>query len=182
MPTLPVHFRPRAPWGTLGTEWMPHGLDSRPFHLDFERVPPEATERREFQCSTTLESYLVEFYHEILPKFPFPSLAGSPDFCALLASHNSNDVYSVRYSIWVFKWRVTRAMLAWLAALPEDATAQVVLGPPLGQGDEERLAMQLSQATMLSMRDDLIELRVWASIFTEIDDYFRELLMLLACC
>ncbi|KAJ7724259.1 hypothetical protein B0H16DRAFT_327216 [Mycena metata] len=172
-PTLPVHFRPRPFWPTLGTEWLPYGLDSRPFHMDFERVPAEATERREFQCSATLESYLVEFHHDIRPKLQLPSLEGSPDLCALLASHQSDAQDVMIRNIYSFKIRLMHAMLAWLGTMPADAIAQVQLGSGLGRSDEETLAMRLTRSTMLSMRDELIELKVWASIFTEIDNYFH---------
>ncbi|KAJ7724262.1 hypothetical protein B0H16DRAFT_40770 [Mycena metata] len=174
MPTLPVHFRPRPSLAIVDTEYLPHGLDGRPFHLDFERVPPEATERREFQCSAILESYLVEFYHDIRPKLQLPSLEGSPDLCALFASHKSDDQGDMIRAIYTFRTRVMHAMLAWLGTLPADATAQVLL-PDVGTGssDEEILAMRLTTAVMLSIRDELIELKVWASIFTEMNNYFH---------
>ncbi|KAJ7786583.1 hypothetical protein B0H16DRAFT_1446287 [Mycena metata] len=162
MPTLPVHFRPRVSLEIVGTEWMPYGLDGRPFHLDFERVPPDATERREFQCSATLESYLVEFFHDIRPKLHLPSLEGSPDICALFASHKSNNHGEMIRNMLAFRDRVMQAMVACAGTLPADATAQVVLGGGFGSPDEEILAaMRLAAAVIMSMRDELIELKVW---------------------
>ncbi|KAJ7724203.1 hypothetical protein B0H16DRAFT_1786143 [Mycena metata] len=180
MPTRTVYFRPRPPIGMLGSEYIPQGPDGRFFHQDFEHVPSDATERREFQCSATLESYLVEFYRDIRPKFQFPSLEGSPDLCGLLASHKSDDEIKLGLNIWAFRMRVTKAMLAWMGALPADAVARVQLGDGVGPSDDEILVMGLLNAAMASMRDDLIELKVWASIFEEINDYFGEFQMLLA--
>ncbi|KAJ7786670.1 hypothetical protein B0H16DRAFT_1446347 [Mycena metata] len=125
---------------TLGTEWLPYGLDSCPFQMDFERVPAEATERREFQCSATLESYLVEFYHDIRPKLQTFDLM-------------IRNIYS-------FKIRLMHAMLAWMGTMPADAIAQVQLGSGIGRSDEETLAMRLTRSNMLSMRDELIELKI----------------------
>ncbi|KAJ7040272.1 hypothetical protein C8F04DRAFT_1083004 [Mycena alexandri] len=66
-------------------------------------------------------------------------------------------MWDMTQNIYTFKWRVTHAMLAWLSALSADATAaQVLLGGGAGQSDEI-LAMRLTNATMLSIRKELIE-------------------------
>ncbi|KAJ7750186.1 hypothetical protein B0H16DRAFT_1460751 [Mycena metata] len=56
--------------------------------------------------------------------------------------------------------RVTKAMLACMGALPADAVARVQLGDGVGPSDDEILVMGLLNAAMVSMRDDLIELKV----------------------
>ncbi|KAJ7724267.1 hypothetical protein B0H16DRAFT_327437 [Mycena metata] len=78
-------------------------------------------------------------------------------------------------NIYAFKIRLMHAMLAWLDTLSADVTAQVVFGVELGSSDEEIVAMRLTQALILSMRNKLIELKVWFEITDRWAAYVKDL-------
>ncbi|KAJ7786639.1 hypothetical protein B0H16DRAFT_1446323 [Mycena metata] len=117
----------------------------------------------------------VKTLNEIRPKLQFPSLEGSLDLCGLLASHNSDDEIKLGLDIWAFRMRVAKAMLAWMGALPAEAVARVQLASGgTCHSDEEKLVRGLMNAAMASMRDDLIELKVWVTVFHEINNYLSK--------
>ncbi|KAJ7750219.1 hypothetical protein B0H16DRAFT_1724619 [Mycena metata] len=152
-----VRFKQRPPHPNSerrGTEWIPRGLEYRPYHPHLDDEPEggwAGMDERKFKCSATLERYLVEFYGEIKTLFvdlppldDLPSVEDSDVLCNI-ADHFRSHV---------------------------DPRAEVALPTILGEVPPgELLVQRVIQADMLSMRSELIELKVWVSVFLEVIDF-----------
>ncbi|KAJ7025326.1 hypothetical protein C8F04DRAFT_1191467 [Mycena alexandri] len=147
-------------------EWMPKGLDHRPYHPDFEDndVVLDGMDEREFECSGDLEEYLREFYRKIKPFcVDLPTLCDVPDqdIPAIFARFRALEVAGQRDTLFAFECRVRAFVGERFQQLPPDARAQVSL-PKLPPGITNFTYWVVS-ADMLSMRSELIELKVWVS-------------------
>ncbi|KAJ7727934.1 hypothetical protein B0H16DRAFT_1470745 [Mycena metata] len=153
-----------------GTQWIPHGLAYRPFHLDHEEVDSDATEAHTFTPSSALEDCLLEFTQTIRPSLEIPSFERS--MCALLAESASLAAAEAAGILSAFKERVMGEMLKFKHDLGKDpeVAKQVRLDGPEAVHDDV-LAMQLVEADMLSTHGKLIELKAWVCMFTELHNY-----------
>ncbi|KAJ7665312.1 hypothetical protein DFH06DRAFT_310807 [Mycena polygramma] len=178
MSSRTVFFRP-PPFAdeSVGMEWIPCSQTSRPFHPDYEKIPLAATVEREFQCSKTLESHLFEFYQIVKPLLVVPSFdSASP--CTLYAEYLADQKQTTRdrENIADFRGQTMCGLVAYFRALPPQtarlvATNLMHMDPGL---DDTTLAKRLMIAHIFSMQSELIELRVWMAVCSELFIYERE--------
>ncbi|KAJ6588436.1 hypothetical protein B0H19DRAFT_1099308 [Mycena capillaripes] len=159
-----VFFRPRPFNEKYGTEWIPYGPEYRPFHAGLERIPTEASEKREFDCSSALESRLIEFHKTIRP---ITSAGSTPPLHASPAD-DSNEMERVGIA-GRFASKVSTIIPACVNALPPEAP-KVVDADFLSRTSGE-LIVQLQKTDIFSMQSELIELRVWLDLYLEIVAY-----------
>ncbi|KAJ7607805.1 hypothetical protein DFH06DRAFT_1347362 [Mycena polygramma] len=162
-----VFFRPR-PWvlKSYGTEWIPLAHSFRPYQVSHEEIPAAASDERQFDCSATLESHLFEFYQTIRPLLAVPSF-DSTSSCTLYAEYHASPKKrkNTRRRINAFQRRTMKDLVAYFRALPPEIAQLVDVVPQL---DATALAVDLTGAHIFAMRSELIELKAWASILTEI--------------
>ncbi|KAJ7654382.1 hypothetical protein DFH06DRAFT_1474336, partial [Mycena polygramma] len=183
--TRTVFFRP-PPWAlnrSIGLEWMPCSETSQPFHPEHAEIPPAATVERQFQCSDTLDSHLLEFHQSVKPLLTIPSFDDT-SICTLYIECLS-DQETDRVRIADFRGRTTQGLVAHFRALPPDAAKLVVTAKVLCVGpglDDRELVKQLVIAHIFSMRSELIELRAWTAVCLKLfryshkrNNYVREL-------
>ncbi|KAJ7784547.1 hypothetical protein B0H16DRAFT_1709254 [Mycena metata] len=170
-----VRFNPRPLHWRCGTECIPNGLYHRPYHPDFEDkdVVLDDMDEREFESSVDLEEYLGNFYRNIKPLcIDLPPLRDVPDedIPAIAARFKSKTEPDTLLS---FRRRVGVFVGERFAALPPDLREKVTLPelqiPRLTEA--EILKYRVALADMLSMQSELIELKVWVSMFSEIGEY-----------
>ncbi|KAJ7750242.1 hypothetical protein B0H16DRAFT_1550001 [Mycena metata] len=174
-----VRFKPRPPHPIFGTEWIPRGLEYRPYHPHLDDEPEggwAGMDERKFKCSATLERYLVEFYGEIKGLFidlpPLDDLPSVEDSDVLCNIANRFRSHADRAKLLDFRALVLKQALDCFGALSEEARAKVALPTILGEVPPgELLSHRIIQADMLSMRSELIELKVWVSVLKELLDY-----------
>ncbi|KAJ7222524.1 hypothetical protein GGX14DRAFT_694602 [Mycena pura] len=78
--TARVRFKRRPHHALHGSEWIPHGIEYRPFFPGDRDAPPvHDADERAFACSNTLESHLRDFSSLRVPTIL--SLDSSPDLC-----------------------------------------------------------------------------------------------------
>ncbi|KAJ7785787.1 hypothetical protein B0H16DRAFT_1753708 [Mycena metata] len=150
-----VRFKPRPvhPELECGTEWIPKGLEYCPYHPDFEKeVVWDGMDERKFKCSATLELYLNEFYQDMAPLImtDLPPLHSPESISEIRARHDSSS--GTHKTLRPFKERVLETPIVELM-------------------EDEKSAFRVVNADILSMRSELIELKVWASMYSEIDEY-----------
>ncbi|KAJ7785824.1 hypothetical protein B0H16DRAFT_1708063 [Mycena metata] len=153
----PFKPRPVHPELECGTEWIPKGLEYRPYHPDFEKeVVWDGMDERKFKCSATLELYLNEFHRDMAPLMTIE----------LPPLHSPESISEIRE-------RVLGFLVKRLGGLPQDALNELALPEtPIAElTEDEKSAFRVMNADMLSMRSELIELKVWASMYSEIDKY-----------
>ncbi|KAJ7786026.1 hypothetical protein B0H16DRAFT_1488929 [Mycena metata] len=174
MPThvVRVQRRPFCPASSTpcGTEWLPFGLEYRPL-FPWDSVPPFDTDEREIECSTTLESYLLDFI--TLPVPTILPLDHPTGLCGLYARRHSlpeNTAYEKAMS---FKGCVFDIMLDCYRKLSSEAKKRVVfhLDPFPGPNADDMLAYQLVNADILSIDLKSVELKAWMCLFTELNEY-----------
>ncbi|KAJ7785795.1 hypothetical protein B0H16DRAFT_1708038 [Mycena metata] len=171
-----VRFNPRPGDPKLGTEWIPAGLEYRPYHPDLEKdILWDGMDERKFKCSATLQRYLVEFYREtkdlmidLPPLDDVPSIDVSAAICDIVARFMSP---SDGEKLFDFRARVLDQLKVYFGALSAEARAEVSL-PTLPAGHQVG-PVHLVHGHMLSMRSELIELKVWVSLYTEIHVYIH---------
>ncbi|KAJ7750258.1 hypothetical protein B0H16DRAFT_1887872 [Mycena metata] len=174
-----VRFKPRPPHPDSGTEWIPRGLEYRPYHPHLDDEPEggwTGMDERKFKCSATLERYLVEFYGEIKGLFidlpPLDDLPSVEDSDVLCNMANRFDSHADHAKLFLFRDLLLKEALDCFGALSEEARKQVVLPTIIGEVPlGELLSHRVIQADMLSMRSELIELKVWVSMLKELLDY-----------
>ncbi|KAJ7785834.1 hypothetical protein B0H16DRAFT_1708073 [Mycena metata] len=167
-----VRFKPRPVHPECGTEWMPTGLEYRPYHPGFEQDAVwDGMDERKFKCSPSLQRYLDEYYREIkglmidLPPLDnVPPVEDSADLCVIATRFRSATDSAKMLE---FQERVLEQLRACLAALPQEALDEV----PLPTLPGEDLVDKVMEADMHSMRSELIELKVWVSMYTEFHGY-----------
>ncbi|KAJ7786025.1 hypothetical protein B0H16DRAFT_1708244 [Mycena metata] len=120
MPTHIVRLKPRPflpdSFAPCGTEWLPFGLEYRPL-FPWDSVPPSfKTEEREFECSTTLESHLLDFI--TLPVPTILPLDDPTDLCGLHARRCSSSEDEAFEKAMAFKKHVLDIMLDCYKKLP----------------------------------------------------------------
>lgn len=173
-----VFLRPRRVLRKYGTEWIPRGLQYRPFHLDHEEIPPAATDHRQFDCSPALDTYLIEFYHNIRPLLTIPSFDSAP-LCVLYTNYLCVGETEQSEMVIGFRRRLMKDMVDWCRTLPVDVTEMLKLNLQL---DNTHLAMQLMKAHIFSMQSELIELKVWVCLLIELVEFAGAFLISARCC
>ncbi|KAJ7645500.1 hypothetical protein DFH06DRAFT_1333148 [Mycena polygramma] len=168
-----VFFRPRPyPYPSVGMDWIPGRLVWRPFHVAHEEIPSVASDERHFQCSDTLESQLLEFYHDIKPLLTVTSF-DSATSCTLYAEYIA-DLKTTKTNnakIVAFRRQTRVKLIAWFRALPPEIVKLVKVDPALEDG---YLVLGLVCAHILSMRSELIELKVWIAVCLELYMYDKK--------
>ncbi|KAJ6588452.1 hypothetical protein B0H19DRAFT_1226271 [Mycena capillaripes] len=162
-----VFFRPRPFNEIYGTEWIPHGPEYRPFHDGLERIPTEASEKREFDCSSALESRLIEFHKTIRP---ITSAGSTPPLHASPAD-DSEEMERVGIA-GRFASKVLIIIPPYVQALSPEAK-KLVDADFLSHMSDEELIIQLRSADIFSMQSELIELRVWLDLCFETLAYLK---------
>ncbi|KAJ7760461.1 hypothetical protein B0H16DRAFT_1532374 [Mycena metata] len=173
MPTYTVRFkRPPAVAG-WGTDWIPLGLEYRPF-FDRDKDTPSDTEERQFECSRTLESYLLEFNSLRVPTIS--SFDDADDICRLQSRCQSQPEVLAFHKAAAFKTRVLDIILDRCRELSSDAKERVVFHPDAERlakdlGPDQQLAYQVINADMHSTDHEFIELKAWICLLAPLSDY-----------
>ncbi|KAJ7757612.1 hypothetical protein B0H16DRAFT_1721347 [Mycena metata] len=154
------------------TAGIPYDPKLSPIHLSHQDPPPELKKEWElldFDCSITLDRYLAEFHQEILP---LPTLDESLDACTLYVQLKT-DVYSdCVEKLADFRGRTMKKMLEWWHSLLSGALSTIdVLGTAKYTGKDEDLVQALSRPFMLRLNNNGLELKSWACIFRQVDDW-----------
>ncbi|KAJ7785995.1 hypothetical protein B0H16DRAFT_13595 [Mycena metata] len=161
MPTHTVFLKPRPFSRKFATEWIPAGIKYRPY-LEDEGPPDEATDQRVFECSQKLESFLIEFHSLTLPEPPSLEHSNNSDLCTILV-----QCVTRKQEEWLFSLqeRISAATIECYENLSAESREEISLGPPR-PGNEQSLAIQIAEARICSMRNELIELKIWGCLFT----------------
>ncbi|KAJ7785794.1 hypothetical protein B0H16DRAFT_1445762 [Mycena metata] len=127
----------------------------------------DGMDERKFKCSATLERYLVQFYGETKAlMIDLPPLDVSAAICSIVARFVSTGDSE---KLFEFRAGVVEQLEGYFGALPEEVRTDVSL-PTLPAGHQVA-PVHLVRGNMLSMRSELIELKVWVSLYTEIQVY-----------
>ncbi|KAJ7711699.1 hypothetical protein B0H16DRAFT_1703360, partial [Mycena metata] len=166
-----ILFKPRKSVGSLGTAWIPYGLEYTPIYLSHSEPPPEQKKEwdlLDFDCSIMLDRYLVEYHQEILP---LPSLDDSHDICTLYVNTKSGAlVESVERTV-DFRLRTMKEMVGWWRRLPA-AEANTVFPVEYGRKlDDKTLAESLKVVDIFSMCNNFLELKSWVCMFHAVDNW-----------
>ncbi|KAJ7757593.1 hypothetical protein B0H16DRAFT_1689601 [Mycena metata] len=168
-----ILFKPRPHVPSLRTAWIPAGLAYAPIHLSHQDPPPELKKEWElldFNCSVTLDRYLVEFHQHILP-LPI-MLDESIDTCTQYVQLESG-VHSQCVQILVdFRRRTMEEMVGWWRSLPK-ALAKEKIPDLRADLDDETVSKRFRHTCMLSMDNSLIELKSWVCMFHQVDNWLR---------
>ncbi|KAJ7725091.1 hypothetical protein B0H16DRAFT_1782445 [Mycena metata] len=149
---------------------MPRGLLYGPFHPEHEEIPPDASQEYVFECSDALHSCLREFYQTICPLLtPIPSLENIDMLCAMYTEHICSARINAVDVLLAFEQRLRRGIFEAKRRLPGKDPKHVAL--KRGLDEDIRLARQLSDADILSMKGVFIALKVWMCLFTRLDRY-----------
>ncbi|KAJ7895687.1 hypothetical protein B0H13DRAFT_2338763 [Mycena leptocephala] len=120
-----------------------------------------------FDSSPALDSYLIEFYHNIRPLLTIPSFDSAP-LCVLYTNHLSAREIEQSRMIIEFRQRLMKDLVDWCRTLPADVAEMLKLNLQLDNTD---LAIQLMEAHIFSMQSELIELKVWACLLLELVEF-----------
>ncbi|KAJ7676302.1 hypothetical protein B0H17DRAFT_1140023 [Mycena rosella] len=136
---------------------MPRGkLPYGPFLPRYELVPPDATNRRQIQCSPALEAHLTKFYEQIQPLLTITALASAPPSTLYAEWHLTREarwmpiVHCCTFAI--------REKCALYRAL---GIADPAADPAL---EDTHLRIPICELDLLSMADSFLELNIWACI------------------
>ncbi|KAJ7757601.1 hypothetical protein B0H16DRAFT_1824000 [Mycena metata] len=165
-----ILLRPRPPMTTVGTAWIPCGLEYAPIHLSHQDPPLEVKEwdLLDFNCSITLDKYLVEYHQDILP---LPYLDDSVDICTLYVQLKSGAHSEYVEKLVDYRRCTMEEMLGWWRSLPSNAPVRAAIPLKYAKLDGEDLAQQLSEPGMLLMDDNALELKSWGYLFRKVDDW-----------
>ncbi|KAJ7757586.1 hypothetical protein B0H16DRAFT_667720 [Mycena metata] len=166
-----ILLRPRPPRRDVGTAWIPLGLEYFPIHLSHQDPPPELKKEwdlLDFNCSITLDKYLVEYHQKILP---LPYLDESVDICTLYVQLRSGAHSEDVEKLVDFRRRTMEEMVGWWRSLPSDAPAKTAVFAGYAALDDQGLAQTLSRLTILPMDNNGLELKSWACMFCEVDEW-----------
>ncbi|KAJ7757574.1 hypothetical protein B0H16DRAFT_1689587 [Mycena metata] len=166
-----ILLRPRPPITTVGTAWIPFGLEYAPIHLSHQDPPPKLKKEwdlLEFNCSITLNKYLVEYHQNITP---LPYLDESVDICALYVQLRSGAHSEYVEKLVDFRRRTMEEMIGWWRSLPSNAQAETAIPAEYAMLDDEAFVQKLSRPLALSTDDNGLELKSWACMFRTVDDW-----------
>ncbi|KAJ7757591.1 hypothetical protein B0H16DRAFT_667811 [Mycena metata] len=165
-----ILLRPRPPRRDVGTAWIPPGHDFFPIHLSHQDPPPELKEWEllDFNCSMTLNKYLVEYHQEIIP---LPSLDEFLDICTLYVDMKRGADSEYVEKLVDFRRRTMKEMLGWCGRLPPGALSHALMLGIYPGLDEEGLANKFSRSSILPMDNNSLELKSWACMFRTVDDW-----------
>ncbi|KAJ7785812.1 hypothetical protein B0H16DRAFT_1488104 [Mycena metata] len=161
-----VLFKPRPVVGSSNREWVPRSTRYRPYHPEFEAVPEDVTDEWHFTSSPTLEAYLFEFYTKIKNLFDkLPDLATNYYSLCDMARRFENS--AKEETSLAFAERLAVITDEHFRDLSDDAAADVSFST---QPTQTRPGYRLLDADFLSMNSELIVLKVWVSMLSEVND------------